>query len=122
RGGMLAATPQQIREEMASVLSQLDFDVFSGALATYLRATLHGALDGGADGWIDDDLAFVDDWGFELGLLSVPTLLLQGEHDLMVPPAHFRWLDAQLPSAEARFASDEGHLTLYERVIPTVHE
>jgi len=122
RGGMLHATPDQVRMSMASVLSQVDFDVFSGSLAEYLHATLHGALDGGADGWLDDDLAFVDDWGFGLGSLPVPMLLLQGEHDLMVPPAHFHWLEERLSGAEARFAPDEGHLTLYERVVPAVHE
>jgi pimeloyl-ACP methyl ester carboxylesterase len=122
RSAMLAATPEQIREEMASVLSQVDFDVFSGALARYLHATLHGAIDGGVDGWVDDDLAFVADWGFELGPLATPTLLLQGEHDLMVPPAHFRWLEEHLPAAEARFDGEEGHLTLCERVVPRVHE
>ena len=121
-GEMVAATPEQIREEMASVLSQVDFDVFSGSLGEHLLATLRGALARGVDGWLDDDLAFVDDWGFSLGPLQVPTLLLQGRHDLMVPPAHFRWLEERLPDAEARFASEEGHLTLYERVIPAVHD
>ncbi|HEX6701955.1 MAG TPA: alpha/beta fold hydrolase [Gaiellaceae bacterium] len=60
--------------------------------------------------------------GFELGELPTPTLLLQGQQDLMVPPAHFRWLEGRLPSVEARFADNEGHLTLIERVIPAVHE
>jgi pimeloyl-ACP methyl ester carboxylesterase len=122
RSGMLAASPDQIREEMASVLSPVDFEVFSGELAGYLHATLHGALDAGADGWLDDDLAFVAGWGFRLGALPTPTLLFQGAHDLMVPPAHFRWLDERLSGAESRFAPDEGHLTLYERVVPIVHE
>ena len=84
--------------------------------------TVVGALDGGVDGWLDDDLAFVDDWGFAPGPLHAPTLLLQGEHDLMVPPAHFRWLADHLPNVEARFDPGEGHLTLYERVVPAVHE
>jgi pimeloyl-ACP methyl ester carboxylesterase len=121
-GAMLAASPAEIREEMESLLSQVDFDIFSGALAEHLHASLHGALQGGVDGWVDDDLAFVDDWGFALGRLRAPTLLLQGRHDLMVPPAHFRWLADRLLEAEARLEPEEGHLTLYERVVPAVHE
>jgi pimeloyl-ACP methyl ester carboxylesterase len=120
--GMLAASPEEIRKEMESVLSRVDFEVFSGELAAFLHDTLHGALEAGVDGWLDDDLAFVDDWGFAVGSLPTPTLLLQGEHDLMVPPAHFRWLAEHIPNAEVRFAPEERHLTLYERVIPVVHE
>ena len=62
------------------------------------------------------------DWGFELGPFATPTLLLQGEQDLMVPPAHFRWLAERVRGGEARFAAEEGHLTLYERAVPAVHE
>jgi pimeloyl-ACP methyl ester carboxylesterase len=122
RTGMLAATPAHLRDEMATVLSQVDFDAFSDRLAEFLHATIGAGLAPGPDGWLDDDLAFVDDWGFGLGKLAAPTLLLQGEQDLMVPPAHFRWLEVHLPDAEATFAADEGHLTLIERVVPSVHE
>jgi pimeloyl-ACP methyl ester carboxylesterase len=122
RAEALAASPEQLREEMASILSPVDFAVFSGELGTFLDATLSGGLEPGADGWLDDDLAFVADWGFELGPLPAPTLLVQGGHDLMVPPAHFHWLADHVPNGEVRFEPDEGHLTLYEHAVPAVHE
>jgi len=122
RAEALAASPEQLREEMASILSPVDFAVFSGELAEFLDATLGGGLEPGADGWLDDDLAFVADWGFELGTLPAPTLLVQGGHDLMVPPAHFHWLADHVPNGEVRFEPDEGHLTLYEHAVPAVHE
>ena len=121
RRGILGASAEDVREEMASVLSPLDFDVFSGEVGEFLGSALRAALGGGVDGWVDDDLAFVADWGFEPTRLQVPTLVAHGEHDLMVPPAHFRWLEARLP-AEARFEREEGHLTLMARFVPTVHE
>ena len=119
--GLLAASPEEIRDEMASVLSPVDFEVFSGDVGEFLGSSLRSALAAGVDGWLDDDLAFVADWGFAPNHLEVPTLVVQGEHDLMVPPAHFRWLEARVP-AEARFEPEEGHLTLYARFVPTVHE
>jgi hypothetical protein len=40
----------------------------------------------------------------------------------MVPSAHARWLGDRVGGAELRFSDDEGHLTLYERGIPSAHE
>jgi pimeloyl-ACP methyl ester carboxylesterase len=119
---MAGAAPDEIRRELESVLSPVDFDVFSGELAEFLGSSLRAALGGGVDGWVDDDLAFVGDWGFEATSPRVPTLVVQGEHDLMVPPAHYRWLEAHIPDADARFEPEEGHLTLYARFVPTVHD
>jgi pimeloyl-ACP methyl ester carboxylesterase len=119
---MLAASPEQIKDEMATVLSPLDYETLTGRLARHIHDSTQGALGGGVDGWLDDDLAFAADWGFDPRDAAVPTLIWQGEHDLMVPPAHARWLGARVPQAEFRFSADEGHITLYERGIPAVHE
>ena len=120
--GMLSATPDQIREEMASVLSPVDFDVFSGALAEYLHATLHGALDGGVDGWLDDDLAFTEPWGFDVASIDRPLLLLHGADDRFVPVSHGRWLAARIPGVEARITETDGHLTLLTRRMREVND
>ena len=37
------------------------------------------------DGWIDDDLAFTRDWGFDPRELTVPTYIWHGSADLMAP-------------------------------------
>jgi pimeloyl-ACP methyl ester carboxylesterase len=64
------------------------------------------------DGWLDDDLAFVKGWGFELGEIAVPTVIWQGSQDLMVPFGHGQWLSAQLPNASAHLVAGEGHLSV----------
>ena len=74
------------------------------------------------DGWVDDDLAFTRSWGFDLESIRVPTLVVQGRQDLMVPWAHGEWLAHNLPSAEAWLREDEGHLTLFVNVVPQIHE
>lgn len=47
------------------------------------------AIGGGADGWIEDDLAFFNRaWGVDLTDISASTLLLYGGADLFVPHSH----------------------------------
>ena len=64
-------------------------------------------------GWYDDDMAFTVDWGLDLASIHVPVTLWQGHQDLMVPPAHGRWLAEHVAGARARMEPDHGHLSLY---------
>ncbi len=86
RPGLLAATPEQIVEELATLLPDVDRAVLSGELGEDLAAGMGAALAPGVEGWLDDDLAFTRPWGFELGDVRVPTFVWQGDLDLMVPP------------------------------------
>ena len=90
-------------------------------LQGFLGRTFAEALADGVDGWLDDDIAFVSPWGFDLTAIRVPVLLVHGVQDVFVPVEHARWLAARIPGVDARFLDDEGHLSLYAR-IPEVHE
>ncbi len=70
---------------------------------------LSNALAPGADGWIDDNLAFVKPWGFDVGTIRVPVLLAYGRGDTLVPAAHGDWLAANVPGATTR-VTDNGHM------------
>jgi pimeloyl-ACP methyl ester carboxylesterase len=77
-----------------------------------MAASFREALRTGVDGWLDDDLAFTEPWGFDLGEITVPTMIWQGSADLMVPFAHGEWLASQLPAASVHLEPGEGHLSL----------
>ena len=68
-------------------LSDVDAAALTGEFAEHLHATIAGGLAPGVDGWLDDDLAFVKAWGFDVGAVTVPVSIWQGEQDLMVPGA-----------------------------------
>jgi hypothetical protein len=84
----------------------------SGHLDEHMAASKQEALGGGHYGWLDDGLASVAPWGFDLAAVRAPVLLLQGGEDLMVPPSHARAMAAILPNATLEFHPDEGHMTL----------
>ncbi len=69
---------------------------------------IRDALRDGVDGWVDDDLAFVAPWGFDLASIAVPTLLWYGHGDTLVPGAHGDWLAAHIPGVATR-VSELGH-------------
>jgi pimeloyl-ACP methyl ester carboxylesterase len=118
---MLAATPDELRDVMLSVLTPVDQRAMTGEFGAYLHATLRRGLAERVDGWRDDDIAFTRPWGFGLADIRIPVLLWQGVHDLMVPPAHGRWLAERIPGVEAHISEEDGHLTLLDLRVPEVH-
>ena len=66
----------------------------------------------GVDGWLDDDVAFIADWGFDLASIRLPVSLWQGDEDLMVPFAHGQWLAGALPTARVHLEAGQGHLSI----------
>jgi pimeloyl-ACP methyl ester carboxylesterase len=64
----------------------------------------------GIDGWVDDDLAFVKPWGFDVAACRVPVVLSYGRQDQLVPGAHGDWLAAHVPDAVAWVNDGTGHM------------
>ncbi len=121
REAMIAATPEDLFAAVESLLGAADRAALNGALAEFLHAaTVHG-LEHGTDGWVDDDLAFVADWGFDLADIAAPVLIVQGGDDRFVPKAHGEWLAAHVPGCEAWIDDENGHLTLLENRVHEVH-
>jgi pimeloyl-ACP methyl ester carboxylesterase len=112
REAILAAGAEGLVESMRTLLPPADLAVLGGELGTWLHASMADGLRPGVDGWLDDDLAFVQPWGFSLDDIRVPVLVMAGGQDLMVPLDHGRWLAQAVPGASALVDDDAGHLSL----------
>ncbi|MGH2977298.1 MAG: alpha/beta fold hydrolase [Gaiellaceae bacterium] len=119
---MFAAGPDGLREAMLTVLSPLDQEAFTPEVGEWIYAVMAEGAAERIEGFRDDNLACVRPWSFDPSAIRVPVLLLQGTEDLMVPPAHGRWLAAQIPGVEADISDTEGHITLLTTRVPEVHE
>ena len=122
RSEMLGSESDNALEGMESLLSEPDVKVATSPdVGRFLTATSKACLERSAEGWLEDDLAFVQPWGFEFDRIRVPVLLLQGVQDLMVPPDHGRWLADHIPNVEARISEEHGHLTLLTTGVEEAH-
>jgi pimeloyl-ACP methyl ester carboxylesterase len=104
-------TGEQLIAGLGDLASAADQAVITGEFASYLAAAFRAALTSGIAGWRDDDLAFIEDWGFPLGA-GAPVTVWQGDQDMMVPFGHGKWLAANLPGAQAHLIPGAGHLSL----------
>jgi pimeloyl-ACP methyl ester carboxylesterase len=118
---VLATGPEELRDQLKSLLSPVDREVLTGDLAQYMVDAGRLGLAPGADGWWDDDTAFLAPWGFELDSIRTPVRLLHGRHDQFVPVAHGEWLARHIPGVEADILGGDGHLTLTARHLDHVH-
>jgi pimeloyl-ACP methyl ester carboxylesterase len=126
-GGMVA--PEGLRaagegrEERARYAEVEEFDESSFTPADW--AALRGAWaslgrdagqagEAGPEGLVDDDVAFVGPWGFDVADISTPVLVVQGGRDRVVPPAHADWLVRNLPSAELWLRPRDGHVSVLD--------
>jgi pimeloyl-ACP methyl ester carboxylesterase len=76
---------------------------------TIIADQFFSALAPGVDGWVDDMLAFMKPWGFEVAAIRVPTGIKFGRTDNLVPPAHGDWLAAHIPNAVVDAHDAAGH-------------
>ena len=107
-----SVTGESLGEALGDLVPAADREVLQGGYADRMAETFRRALAPGCDGWIDDDLAFIRPWGFELGAITAPVTVWQGDLDRMVPLAHGQWLGANLPHATMRQAPGHGHISL----------
>jgi pimeloyl-ACP methyl ester carboxylesterase len=68
----------------------------------------------GPDGLIDDDVAFVTPWGFEVAQITAPVLIVQGGEDRVVPPGHGDRLVRSCPTSELWYRPGDGHVSVLE--------
>jgi pimeloyl-ACP methyl ester carboxylesterase len=114
-GSMKNVTGAEIKEAFGGLIGDADKAVIEGDFADQMAATMRSGLAVSFDGWIDDDLAFVRPWGFNLREISKPVFIWQGDDDFMVPHAHSKWLAEHIPGSQLKFVPGHGHISLVEK-------
>lgn len=102
----------EIIEALATLLPPADREVLTGEYADHEAMVFRWAISTGTDGWFDDDIAFINDWGFNLNDIKHPVSIWQGSQDLMVPTAHGDWLANHVPNSTAHLLDGHGHLSI----------
>jgi pimeloyl-ACP methyl ester carboxylesterase len=104
--------PNAVAAALGGLVGDIDKRALSGDYAEFVSASFRRAVSTGIAGWRDDDLAFVNPWGFELSAITTPVAVWQGGEDRMVPMAHGAWLASHIAGAEQHLLPPEGHLSL----------
>jgi pimeloyl-ACP methyl ester carboxylesterase len=115
-GPMKDVTGDQVAASLGGLVTPVDQAFCTDAFAEWLAAEFRGSLAQGVGGAVDDGLAAVAPWGYDLTTITVPVAVWQGAQDAMVPFAHGQWLAAHVPGARPHLYDDEGHLSLIARL------
>jgi pimeloyl-ACP methyl ester carboxylesterase len=107
-----AVSAADVKASLGDLISEADRPALGGGFAEYEAAALRAALSHGVWGWLDDDLAFIEEWGFDLGSIDVPVAIWHGDDDRFVPVAHGLWLTEHVSGATSCLRAGEGHLSL----------
>jgi len=118
---LLRAELNTLLQALKSLLCDADAAVLTTDFAQFVLGSVREGIGKSRDGLLDDDIAHITAWGFELSAIRIPVLLVHGEQDHFVPASHSRWLANRIPNVETRFLAADGHLTLSLHRIPEVH-
>ena len=123
RAAYVSITGDEVAAALGDLVDEVDRASITGEFAEAVASGFREGLREGYWGWFDEDLMFVQPWGFDPASIRVPVHIWQGRHDRMVPYAHGEWLAAHVPSACPHVSDEHGHLTLLvDSMREIVHE
>lgn len=109
------------RSALEHILATEDFDPESFIAAdqaalngewSWFDGIVNAATANGLGGMIEDDVAAMSPWGFDVRQVNRPTLIMHGTIDRMIPSSHAQWLAARCPRAELHLKAGEGHISV----------
>lgn len=113
----------QFEDESAAVLGEVDFGEADRELMARddvrrsMGEMVREAFRNGVWGWVDDDLAMLEPWGFDLDEIAVPVTIRYGSQDVLVPAAHGEWLGRHVPGARVVVDDSGGHMIAPEEML-----
>ncbi|KKZ75054.1 alpha/beta hydrolase [Streptomyces showdoensis] len=110
RAAAIRQDPERLLDDLGADLSPHDRPIVADPrVRTVLLRTYREALRVSHHGWLDDCLAFVRPWGFDVASVAAPVLLWHGLDDAFSPLGHTRWLAGRIPGAEPVLVPGAGH-------------
>ena len=106
----------RVAEDPSTLLGDFDLPEADKAILARedIKAVIQEAIPeqarNGVWGWVDDDIAFTQPWGFDPATIRVPTAVWWGAEDVLVPAAHGEWIARTVPGALPRVDRTGGHL------------
>ena len=76
-----------------------------------VREMITEAFRNGVWGIVDDMLAVTKPWGFDVAEIRIPTRIMYGLTDVLVPRQHGDWLARNVPNAEVVIDEGAGHIS-----------
>jgi pimeloyl-ACP methyl ester carboxylesterase len=119
--GEMLSNREDLAVSIQTLVAEPDQVELAGPIGAWWANGIGVSFARGTEGWIDDDLAFVKPFGFEIDAITVPTLVVHGRLDRFVPISHGRWLSGAIPGAESWTLDDEAHLSLLANQVSNVH-
>jgi pimeloyl-ACP methyl ester carboxylesterase len=92
-----------------------DYAALAGPWASLAKDAGHAGA-AWPDGLIDDDVAFVKPWGFELEQVEAPVLVVQGGADGVIPAPHADRLVCGFRHPELWLRPHDGHISILAAV------
>ena len=112
RQRFLTVSGEELTATLGDLMSATDQQALTPGLADMLARSRRQAAASGFDGWVDDLLAFVGPWGFELNSIARPVTIWHGRDDRFVPSLHARRIAEEVPSSTLQILHEEGHLSI----------
>ena len=113
----VAADPTQILGEEWGLSEADRVELARPERHDVIRQDVGEAFRRGIFGWVDDDLALVAPWGFDISEIRIPMRVVYGLTDVLVPARHGHWLARNVPGAEVVVEEDLGHFTHPDLVV-----
>jgi pimeloyl-ACP methyl ester carboxylesterase len=105
------AAYEETAEFDESVFTAADWAALDGDWGE-LGADAQAAGEWGGGGAVDDDCAFVFDWGTDIRSITARALIVQGEDDRMIPAGHATRILTLLPDATSWWFAGDGHVSV----------
>ncbi|WP_354645020.1 alpha/beta fold hydrolase [Kitasatospora camelliae] len=121
RSRLIRRDPARLIRDLVPELPPTDRTVVADAgVRRMLLSTYRQAFRYGADGWIDDVMAFLAGWGFAVESIGVPVRLWHGADDQFSPVSHSRWLADRIPGAELYLEPGAAHFGAFKELAEAI--